>query len=445
MAASALIALSGCASNGGSVGYHAFTRASDADMPTICEEFFGSAESIGKRVDLTLYEGDMVGGVCAYETNIGGNLGLSIAETEVENATLYARGEKYFAALAITDAEGNDAGLATDKRESLTKWLELRANAVEDDYDEWLADLPAVDAGYVASNDFSLEGTDSADPKSLSGTLYTPSAEVYVSSLITPNYLYVNETETAPAKDEKFIVAGVTITQYDDMQVDPEYAITFDGQPAGEAADKALPDVIHGASSQIALSVPQGVKDVELVVTTGDSSQAVSLLTGEVKDSGESVRLASRKSSRGDGEITLPDVNRENGRTNRLYGYFAAYEREVSWSLSPWSATDGWAPEGESYFDLTLTPNRPELVAALTAADATVTINGTQFTAQSFDPVTYAFRFLIPEGVNRISTQVRFTLPLNQAGYNDAVSYTGPVMLDNEIDPNHIVEDDADW
>jgi len=451
IAASALITLSGCGSSGGSIGYNAFTRAADADMPALCEAFLGDSESVGGRFGLTLYESDMYGGACLYETNTGGQLALTVADENVDDATLYARGEKYFTAVTIVDSDGEHSGIATDKRESVTKWLEGRANAVTDDRDQWLADLPTVAPGYARSSGFYIDTTDSPEPRSLSGTLYTPAAEVYVSSLTTPHYLNIDETETAAGEDEKFLVSGVTITKYDTAEVVPEFFLTYDGEAAGADADKALNDVVVGSTTQIALSAPKDVKDVALVVKTGDSSQSISLLDGAVKDNGESARLQDAVAGVSSATFSAPEILDERGSdVYRWSSWYPDYSKDASWSVTPWSATDGWAPEGQAHFLLTLEPVSPEAVLPLTAADAKVSINGTDYPASMFDPKTYTFHFLIPEGVARINVRAEMKVDTSQLD-SDPRSWNqewgeGYSLGKNEtfqwaIDPNNVPDD----
>ena len=251
--------------------------------------------------------------------------------------------------------------------------------------------------------------------ETLDGTLSTPSATVHVASVAHPIFLMVDQEELAPGKDEQFVVADVTITQFDDMTVTPSYAIEYDGQPAGDAAAEALKVLVRGSSTQIALSVPTDVEDVTLVVTTGDVPQAISLLTGDVKDNGESDRLGTAVSGVSSATYTEPEILDETGELTTKYdSWYADYSKSVDWTITPWLASQGWAPSGDNHFVLDLAPVSPEAALPLTVEDATVTINGMQYAPVSYSPAEYAFTFLIPENVDRINAELRVTIDTAQ-------------------------------
>ncbi|WP_147525123.1 hypothetical protein [Cellulomonas timonensis] len=391
-------------------------HAHDSEMLAICEGFFGDAESIGKRLGLTLYDAQR-GGECRYETNTDGELWLRVAAEKPTDVSMFARGDEYFVAIELLDANGNDLEVAADKQESVAKWLQDRANAVEDDYDEWLTTLPAVSSGFAAiGDDFRMGDDNSFDEAEVNQALHTPSAVVRVHSLLTPRHVVVNGEEMVASENRRIIVPvfDVGATHSDASQT---YALYFDDVPAGAEAAQALEEVIYGAADKIALSVPKDVKDVTFVVTTGEIAQSVSLLTGEVKDNGESARLATTAS--GDSaapKLIQPIVLDPEGDPvpGFDHNWDGTYFGQTAWTMTPWSDQDEWAPAGQSYLILDLEPWQRSFQYMLppTTADATVAVGGKDYPAVAVetDADSHVWTFLVPEGAQQLNVSIALKL-----------------------------------
>lgn len=431
------------AADGGTIGINQMLRASEADVPALCEEFFGDAESVGKRLDLTLYAATSGAGSCSYESSTGAAVILGVSIEKPSGADLFARGETYYASLSVYDPQTGSSAVAADKRESLTSWLESRANAVSDDYDTWIESLPTVDEGYADTTGFSIDWS-SDEPTSLQGTLVTPFADVTVSSVSAPEYLLVDGEETSAGEGQTFVVTTFSVTEQSEPPVTPEYSLTFDDAPAGDEAAAALRSMMGGSLPQMALAVPEGVSDVFLVTSTAGETQRISLTTGEADDDGRGERLAGRTSSSSYGQVTHPGVTLGDGSegSSSFFSWRSdPYSTSASWKISPWDATDGWAEEGQVYFDLVLSPYSPEESFPLAVEDASLTVDGAEVLATAFDPKSYTYRFVVPEGSLRIQAEVRVVPDSSQFAesydWTPGSTVDGPIVYSFVIDPNN--------
>ncbi|NHC45310.1 hypothetical protein [Motilibacter aurantiacus] len=456
ISAASALTMSGCGMGGGSgsdVGFNELTRAEPAQLSSLCTDFFGDEESLSERLGMTVYAHETDEGQCRYESSSGLSVSLGVSEAKPDGATVYARGSTYYASLAV-GGEDVPAGLFdSDTTEKLTEWLEGRANAVKDDHAEWLASLPAAEPGYASADGFAFDDSYDSAAKTLDGTLNTPAAVVHVASVTTPPYLLLADKPTRAGDASKFIVSDVTITQPEEQEVSPTYGLTYDGKPAGAATEQALESLIAATGTQLALAVPTEVKDVAITVKVGETTQAVSLLTGKVLDEGQSERLGTQVSSVSTADFTEPVITRPDGDTVSWgFGYTADYARDGNWSLTPWTAKNGWAPQGKAYFVLALTPETPEAALPLTAKDATATINGESYSATSFDPRDYTFTFLVPEGATRVRVTVSMSIDTSQLETDGYYPEWGPgykvttaERLTWTIDPNNVPDEESDW
>ncbi|NUU19475.1 hypothetical protein HP550_19680 [Cellulomonas humilata] len=451
LGAGAALSLSACASDGdgSAIGFNEITRAQSDTLTSACEQFYGEPKQVASRLGLSLeleYAPDgSANGTCEYTSQYDDTIDLVVSEKKPEGDLVRAKGEKYYVALYTRDSSGNDwPGI--ENVDKAKKWLESRAKAVTEDYDTWLASLDPADGEFAARGDqFRTEEAGE------SGALTTPGSTVTVLPLGTADYVVVDGTYLRPADGQRFVFADLTVV--DDARSTNElaYELRVDGQPAGDAAQEVLAGATaDGATASLCISVPKGAADVSLVAAIGGAAQAISLLTAEIEDDGRSELLQKDFAGGADAELMFPrEVEADgetsgwsNGSWSRAYSTSAAIAAQAFSSVA-----QEWAPEGQRFLGLTLDPDSPEDSAALTLADATVTINGQAYPALTWDPELSLFRFLIPSDPARVQIELKVTPDVSRLSNAwGTVDYTldGPVTYEWIVDPSQLRADTTD-
>lgn len=424
--ASSALLLAGCgADEGGGVGFNEFTRASAAEMPNICEMFFGDADSVGSRFDTTVFESEHVH-ECTYETSGGEWIGLGISDSKPE-APSVGRGENYYAYAYYS------MDLEPDVLETIGSWLERRASAIEDDFEDWIAELPHAEEALVSSEG-SFAYDESTKTTSLSGTLLTPASRVSVSGVSKPTFVSLDDEPTQPAEGQQFLNVSVSISA---LSIEGAPKAVYHAEIAGEKfeeATEALDRVVAGAASELLLSVPVDANEVDLVATVNDETQRISLITGVVDDEGRSERLASAKQGSLEFIRTRPEVTDEDDYS-RWVGYSDPYDDYATWSSTPYSDTEGWAKADEHFLVIGLVPDTPESAHELTTADAVLDINGQDYKATSYDPATHSLIFSIPSTTSRAKVTYQATLDTSLMGsWESGYKMDGPEKNVGSID-----------
>lgn len=390
------LALAGCSgSEGGEVGFNAFTRASAGDMPTLCEEFFGDAERISAQFDVDVYVEEPSSNTCVYETSGGDTIYLGIADVKPD-ATSVGRSEGYyaFANYSLT--------LEDDVAKEIGPWLERRAAAVTDDLETWTAELPRADAA-LASDDVAYDpmGQELDPVEQLSGSLLTPASRVAVLGLSRPAFVDVAGEMTQPAEGHDFVQVALSVHALElDDAPKATYHVEANGTQLASAA-AVLDRVVAGAAYSMLLSIPEGTTSLDLVATVAEGTQKISLLTGAVNDEGRSERLALAKQGSLEFARSQATASDADGDEAWRFSYDQPYSSYATWTSTPYSTSGGWSKAGEHFLTVDLEPSTPEAAHELTAADAVVTINGQEHAATSFDPASHAFTFVIPDTTSR--------------------------------------------
>lgn len=410
----------------------------------MCDEFFGTAEDVGKRLDVTLHLEDVQQpGFCIYGSDAPDDaVVLQVSDTKPEQAALLSKSGVYYTSVSMM-VGGELTSVDAERRDDVVEWLHDRASAVEDDRDAWVADLPAVSPGYTATEGYSLDEDDSAStgiwssPTGDSETesvLLTPYGQVAVSPLDALDVVWIDGEETRAADGERFVAARVTVAASDARTVE-DFTLHVDGEDASAQARDALDELVAGKAMQLLVSVPADAAQVQIGVGRDGIDtelQLISLIDGEIDDDGKSERLAAAVDGTASADETAPIVYDEDGAESwrSVPTTYAPYS--IAWAVTPWTATDGWSPDDQEILVVALEPYYPERAQPLTVADATAVVDGMEVAPMSYDPTTYSYSFGIVPGADRAEVQVRISADAPEPGY----TLSGPVLHDIPIDLN---------
>ena len=401
--------------SGSDIGINAMTRSVGAAAVGNCETFFGGGQNIIRglglnNITLTPDAASSTNGWCYYTTQFGDRISLQVSSEQPYGATQFAMGSAGYVALNISPSVYYNTVDATT-------WLQRRANALTDDYTDWVAALPAMDAGWAS--------VDALYPDGNSGqttTMTTPYMKVEVTPVGTEEWITLNDGSFRAADGYKIVAADVQLVNQsvagtsDIPPIRPTLSLIVDGN-AADATTLLQPLTDAGSLRRVTVSVPANAGDVELAVTTGSATQAVSLLNGQIEDNGQSASL----------EQYLKGNASRITNTSARYGthdiYFDAFQSYIDWTFSAWSsAAQTFAPAGNSFFTVKLGASSPERFEPLNVDDMVAIINGNPIAATAYDPTTYTYTFAIPTDATRVDLQLS-TTPTQAAIQNAIYDY----------------------
>lgn len=271
------------------VGFHGLLKAARSEAERVCASAFGETTELSDLfgVGLTFREGGE-GGPCVYDTADGGRVLLSVLDFRPPALPVFAltaTGEQYSVAV-VTEPPAPPALADPERRVRLQAWFDARAHAVVDDYDEWLATLPAVDEGFLALGGYELDPFGLGRPHlELDGRLVTPTRTVAVTGVRRVGYLQFDEdSPLVRAGDGREFLITTLVSELHASAPDARVAIRARVAGADVGAvplPVATPTAAHSdVATDLVLSVPVGATDVELVVVTDGVEQAISLTDG---------------------------------------------------------------------------------------------------------------------------------------------------------------------
>lgn len=281
----------------GPIDFHALGKAGPGEAEALCTAAFGTEDELGDLFGVGLtYRSGGGGRPCAYETDDGGTVVLSVLDFRpppLPGFDLTALGERY-AAVVSTVPPAPPALADPARRARLQAWLDGRAHAVVDDHDAWLATLPAVEQPYVAINGYELDPFGLAQPYvELTGRLVTPSRTIGVTGVRRVSYLRVRE-DAGPVRageGREFLLATlVSESNPGAAPADVTVRARVDGVDVGAVPLPADTVADSDVTTDLVLSVPVGATEVELVITTDGTEQAISLVDGTVRAPREGAR-----------------------------------------------------------------------------------------------------------------------------------------------------------
>lgn len=427
--------LAGCGTGAGETGFWQFTRASEASMPERCEELFGTTSQIGDGLGVTPTGlNEAADGTCTYDTATGGELQLIVAKKKPANAAVTVHGEVYWVGMNVYPT------VPSDKQQQAVDWLTERANAVYDDYETWVQELPALAKGWTEPSTGFSTPADSNNVKTIDATMTTPAGSVSVISTEQPAYVTVDGEDHRAVEGERLYVFSLEVLRNEDLS---SYRVEVDNVNSKKATAALVSDTETGHAT-LGISVPEDTKNVTLAATTGDTTQRISLLTGKIDDDGLSDQLATARSGLTDAVITEPDTRDADGEVTTWNGYIVApYAKQCEWELTTWD--QGVAPDNQAFLKVRLAPDETTNARALTAADADAAVNGQKYPATNWDPKSYTYTFLVPAKTDRITVTMKATLnPAKGRWSGDTGTYSGPQIYSWDIDTYDTLEDHED-
>lgn len=425
------VGLAGCSAFGGKAGVYEFTYGQAADMAEICDGLFGTVDQVSEKLDVPLSEGEPTAGVCTYRTATGGTLFL-VADEEEPDTTISVKGDEYWVGVASTDLDlqaliGRDA----------MDWLRERANGVQNDFDAWLGSLPKSASGWAVNYATAgLEFVPGETSESQGTMMSIPDGTVSVGGTSTVEYALPEGGATVPADGERFVVARVDIQKTSD---ETKFTVEVDGKEAPTGTE-VLGKGVETGSVTLLVSVPEGSEDVDLVATTGEAVQRISLLDGVIDDGGLSEQLATRTAGEARATVTKPQAIGADGKKS-YYGYLSSpYTETGSWTMTPWDGKS--APDGQVFLTLALDPGSTTNAEALGAGNAKAIVNGTDYAASDYKAETYTYTFLIPAEAPRVDVSLDVNLdPAKADWYGSPGTYDAPLNYTWSIDPNAVGRD----
>lgn len=456
-----IVAFSACSSDGdaaGAIGYNAYLAASGQERVGLCRTFLGSSEGIAKRLDLDveLFEEFEPSG-CAYRSQANDIVFFSISEDRPDQTLAFGKGETYYLGMWAVAPDGKRVLLDERARKDLSDWLQGRAQAIEDDYEEWYAGLTTLDTDFVAGGDEYAADAEYAADEDAGGTqasaerkratLRTPAGSINVDAAGQgPDFLGSRTDARRPPPGHKILATSVELVFPDATSGEwYESAAGFEELPTpatevtvevnGVLHERATGLVsgfpIKGGAAPLILVVPDDVDDVALVATTGEFAQRVSLLTGEIDDDGFTERYESaHKADVAYGSVDEPRVRWPDGSAFQVEPNLwpPSYGSVMRWRYSPWHS---WlqrpAAQDAMYFAVQLMPESPEKAEPLRASDMTAEVDGVRYQAVDFDAGSYVYTFELPRGAHQADVELRTTIKVAQ--HKDSLWYRPGVRV----------------
>ena len=241
---------------GSNIGLNAMMRSTDSQAQANCESFFGSGTDIAQHLglDSPLYPeaNATTGGWCVYATQFGDTIALQVAAERPNDVSQFAGGPVGYVGLYSSGVSYNQT--------TASQWLQERANALTDDYSEWVSALPPIDAGWASVDALYPDGNTEAYT-----TLNTPYLKVNVAPAGTPEFLPLDNTYFRADDGYQVVTADVQIigdsVTNEIPPTQPRLSLIVDGNRA-DATELLQPLAISGAPRRLAISVPAEASNV---------------------------------------------------------------------------------------------------------------------------------------------------------------------------------------
>ncbi|WP_250445485.1 hypothetical protein [Actinotalea sp. C106] len=415
------------------VGFHEFRHASGGDADALCAAFAGETADLSDLfgVELTYSEGTEGG--CLYETADGAYVALGVDDGTMTEWDLSATSGTFTTGV-VASPPRPPVFMDAAKLQTLQEWVDARAAAVLDDYDDWLATLPEAEETYLALGGYELDPLMLENSRiELASTLVTPTVDIDIHGSRQVDYLQLEDPGalTRAGHERVFLVASLGSSAHREIDgADRTVHVRVDG------VDGTPFTLDPSDLADLVLSIPADATDVALVVTTNDDAQEISLIDGTIHDDGRGERYDARTSDMLHCDLTYPQVRQADGTPKERR--VTAFDRYITAHHVPWTAGSGWAPDGETYLTLALHPYDANHALPREASDARVTVAGTEHGPLEVDGENHSYTFLVPETPEDVRAEIAIhpdgaALVGQYQGWQEGDTVTAPGRLDCTI------------